>query len=505
MTDLIDIWYSPAVPEPAEALARRLLAIGLSANLRPHRNAQTHPETSAQCIVVTLTPSEVSGTWIDTQWLRNIYAPAVASGVPVLPVRAADCVIPETLSHLSFADFTNRDRENEEHRLLRAVATAVGADLPERQSPQESPSLAPNIPVRLRHGSSIFPLDAARQAFLERERPAIQSAIHGELGIWMPQATVVADDDLPDRTFAIDVYEVEEGRHHLPHDKIYVGASPADLATFGLNGQPQLDEMTGHAFAWVDNIHRESLLRTRALVLDEPEWIGRCLAAVLYRRAGSFLDDQLVAAMLAQLATQHPLLVETTVPDVVSLQQLTEILRRLIFEGVSIGNLRRILLAISDHGRYENAPMVLADYVRSHLKTQITQTYLYDAGYLVVVLLHPEIEGEIEQALVVAQNGTWLELDECMRQLLVKRLTEMMETVGAGAIPPLILLPTALRAPVRRLIQARFPRLYTIAYEDLEPTVNIQPVGRVERHAFVPRSGVRRQNPLEIPAGSGRP
>ena len=55
--------------------------------------------------------------------------------------------------------------------------------------------------------------------------------------------------------------------------------------------------------------------------------------------------------MVTALKGPYPTLVEETVPKTVSLQTLTEILKRLVEEGVSIRDLKTVLQILCEWGR----------------------------------------------------------------------------------------------------------------------------------------------------------
>ncbi len=120
--------YSSAYRILAQRIAADLGKANVRVNHDPWRGGGGLPAFQSlpnkvdevQAVVVLLTPSESARTWLNDDWVRNVYDPACASGITVLPARGEWCDIPDFLKHLSFADFCNRGYDSELRRLLQA-------------------------------------------------------------------------------------------------------------------------------------------------------------------------------------------------------------------------------------------------------------------------------------------------------------------------------------------------------------------------------------------------
>ncbi|MEM7543977.1 MAG: FHIPEP family type III secretion protein [Pseudomonadota bacterium] len=489
----LDVWFHRSFFDAAADVASVLRAAGADPALRPYARGEVIGAFDADGIIPVFTASDIEATWIDENWLRYVLEVARYADTPVFGVRAGECAIPAALSNLSFADPFRRDPAREYRRLLASMAQVYGADrikVPNIAS--ETPTEPPQTPIRIRYGDGLAHLFcASRLRRFEAETvPLMRDGLFHELGVLVPEVATCRDPGLPPQGFALDIHEVEEFRRTIPEDAVFVNALYRGLEVRGIAARPEVNPATGFAHAWVDARHEERLLAHAFTTWDATGWIVLCTSAMLRNRISAFLGQGEVAAMLDQLRAAFPLLVRSAVPDSVSLGVLTEVLRRLVSEGVAISNLRRILISLGDHARYEKAPMVLTGYVRSDLKHQIRQREASGQPHIVVFLLRPEVEATLVDGLVAEPNGSWLEIGEDGRKALLAAMRVAMDDLGPGRRPPAILTPLEIRAPVRRLIAAQFPNVRVISYNDIPSDTTIQPVGRITWDGFERRAGV---------------
>ena len=116
-------------------------------------------------------------------------------------------------------------------------------------------------------------------------------------------------------------------------------------------------------------------------------------------------------ALLDALERTHPALVREVVPKLISPVLLTDVLRRLVEEGISLRNLRDILGALAEWAPQERDPVALTEHVRVALRRAITYKHAGDAGVLAAYLLDPMIEDAIRDAIQKTATGSYLALE----------------------------------------------------------------------------------------------
>lgn len=487
MTGLVqlDIWYHPSAFHLARPVADMIRAAGAKPRMRTGR------PVLADCdgVIVLLSTSPTSKCWLDAQWIENVLAQAVENEIPFLPIRIEDCDVPATLSDLSYADYIGRNRKSEEQRVLITLAETFGADrisVPPLAS--DIPTSPPRHAIRLRFGAALERLMGRR--FSQEQLSMMQEGLWHELGVPFPDIHLEQDATLPPMAFAVDLFDVEEVVEQIPDRKVFVSADPGDLLAAGYPCQPATNPANGHLYGWVQEAHAETLAAKGLTTWDAAGWIVLRLSALLRYRASTFLDQTTVAALLDAIRPDFPRLVGNTVPGALSLADLTDVLRRLVFEAVPIRNVRRVLIETAQIAAYEDRPDILAEYLRAAMKDQLTHIFSRGQGHVAVILLDPALEDLLRDGMAFGETSSWIALEASQLAPILDGLSEVLANLPAGVQAPLILTPLEIRAAVRRLIAPSFPTIHTIAYPDLEPSVNIQPIGRIGPNGVEMRGGV---------------
>lgn len=208
------------------------------------------------------------------------------------------------------------------------------------------------------------------------------------------------------------------------------------------------------------------------------EMLLRQLAKTLVKHASEFIGIQEVRHMLTLVEGEFADLVREVVPKMMSIQKLTDIVKRLVEEEVSIKDFRLILQILANSQPEGKDPVTLTEMIRIGLKRHIT--YKYSRGnQLAVVTLDPEIEDEISKS--IHKNGT-----ECYLAMEPRRMELMMEafknTFDTQAIDPatcVILTNLEIRRYLKKMLESVFPNLPVLSYQELDPQVSLKSLGQV--------------------------
>lgn len=199
------------------------------------------------------------------------------------------------------------------------------------------------------------------------------------------------------------------------------------------------------------------------------------LQVAIGKRASDLVGIQEVQGMLDQLERAYPALVRNVTPKPVSLGLLTDILRRLVEEGVSIRPMREILESLATYAPQEKDPVQLTELVRASLRRQITHKHARD-GVLPVVMLDPAIEDAIRESIQHTNTGSFLAMQPDIAKEVIATI---QRTCAARPDAPLLLTQADVRRFLRRLIEVDLPDAVVLSYQELAPEVTVQPVGRV--------------------------
>ncbi|HEY8040371.1 MAG TPA: flagellar biosynthesis protein FlhA [Polyangiaceae bacterium] len=291
------------------------------------------------------------------------------------------------------------------------------------------------VPWSLEVSADLEALLDAEPAGLRAAAIGLREQIFAELGVPLPAPRVRARADLGQRTVVLSLHEVPAKILALPGEH--------DLGSDG-------------PVAWV---------RQRALEL-------------LRARSADFLGLAEVQRLLDELEQFAPATVRNVVPKPVSLVLLTDVLRRLVEERVSVRDLRAILESLSTVATTEKDPLNLAEYVRSQMRRAITFRLTAGLGQLDVVLLDALVEDTVRRAITRTAAGAFLTLPPQAARDVLASMRRALATASGGDGPAVILTQPDIRRFVRKLIEPEMPDVWVVSFAELLPEVALKPVAR---------------------------
>ncbi|MFO0692248.1 MAG: flagellar biosynthesis protein FlhA [Polyangiales bacterium] len=196
----------------------------------------------------------------------------------------------------------------------------------------------------------------------------------------------------------------------------------------------------------------------------------------LARRAPELFGLQEAQGLVDRLERAYPALVRHVVPKPLALPALTDVLRRLLEEGVSIRPLREILESLAHHAPLEKDPVELTELVRSSLRRALTHRHAR-GGTLPVFLLDPAIEETVRDAIQRTATGSYLALAPDLARDLLDAARRTLAAHPQRA--PIVLTQPDVRRYVFRLLEHEVPGLVVLSYAELVPDVVVTPVDRI--------------------------
>jgi type III secretion protein V len=199
---------------------------------------------------------------------------------------------------------------------------------------------------------------------------------------------------------------------------------------------------------------------------------------LLRARAADFLGLAEVQRLLDELEQFAAATVRNVVPRPISVVLLTDVLRRLVDEGVSVRDLRAILEALSAIGATEKDALNLAEHVRSQMRRTITFRLTAGLGQLDVVLLDPILEDTVRRAITRTAAGSFLTLPPQAARDVLSSVKRAIDSVPPREEPLVILTQPDVRRFVRKLIESDMPNVAVVSFAELLPEVSLKPAAR---------------------------
>ncbi len=252
--------------------------------------------------------------------------------------------------------------------------------------------------------------------------------------------------------------------------------SVARLEELGFNAIEDGVEGSRKRRVWVELDRPEALAEAGVLVEPWERVFAADVRTELMRNCQMFIGVQEMYRFNYWAEKRIPVFARELVKQVTT-TRMAEIMQRLAREGVSLRNVRLILETMLEWVPKETDPDVVTDYVRLALKRQLCHEAARD-GLIEVVLLAPELEETLRNAIRQTSQGSYLDLDPEVEQTVLDRLGELVGTGGTRM--PVLVTAADIRRSVRKLIEEEFFALPVYAFSELTQHSRVHPVGMVE-------------------------
>ncbi len=333
---------------------------------------------------------------------------------------------------------------------------------------QTSEELTPYVDLQTETGKKFF-----------EQLVSIRNGLYYELGVIFPAVQIKGNTPGEPGSYTIWANEVPVVSGQVRVDAVLVSDSAESISVYGFKGETTTNPATGKPAAWVSRDQAERAKAVGYQVWDTQDVLLLHLAHFLKKNAKEFIGIQEVQRMVAAVKQHYPTLVEETVPKPVSLQTLTEILRRLVDEQVSIRDLKTILQTLCEWSRTEHEALNLTEHVRAGLKAKICYQISQGRPLLFIYRLDPEFEEMFRNSIRQSASGAYLAMDPAMSRQVMEAARAQIGDLPPGAQTPVIVTDGEIRRFVKRLLDYSIPDVTVLSYDQLTPQINLQPLGTI--------------------------
>lgn len=302
--------------------------------------------------------------------------------------------------------------------------------------------------------------------------------IYFRLGVSLPPIEVRRGEGLPDNHYRIFVAEIPSADGEVLPNHLLIFDDARNLELYDIPFVEKDELVPRMKAVWVERKHEAQLKSASIRYRTELEAITYHAEFVFAKYVGQFIGIQEVRQVLTRLESKYPDLVKE-VQRIVPIQMMTELLKRLVQEFVSIRDLRAILSAMIEWGAKEKDPVVLVEHIRIALSRQISHQYAARNNVLSGILLDGEIEETVRNAIRQTSAGSYLSLSPDISKRIVQRVRDKALPVLANGSPVSLITAMDVRRYIRRMIESELPELPVLSYQELANDITLQPVARV--------------------------
>lgn len=352
--------------------------------------------------------------------------------------------------------------------LLRQQAVATETQAAPQIKPPQPQDFTSHVrvdPVELELGFALVPMAMEQEGGKLLQRITnLRRKLAEDLGLLVPPIRVRDNLLLPPNRYVLKVRgaKVAEADNY-PHKLLAVGAFNLPP----LDGIATTDPAFGLPAFWIDPDKKREAERLGYTVVDAETALITHLSEVIKAHAHEIMSRQEVQALLDQVRSTHPAVVEEVTPQLLSRSEIHQVLCNLLKEGVPIKDMVAILEALADAARLRKDPDFLTERVRRRLARLICQPFLTPQNTLTAIALDPEMEQRLSQMVQETDVGLMLVPDPNLWQPLLHQIAQAAEQIAVEGNQPVVVCSGGLRLPFRRLLARFLPSIPVLSYEEV--------------------------------------
>jgi flagellar biosynthesis protein FlhA len=326
-------------------------------------------------------------------------------------------------------------------------------------------------------------LDGNRGGSLVTRIRGIRKKLTQELGFLVPAVHIRDNLELRPDAYRIRINGVVAGRGEVrPSRELAINPGTVQGE---LEGIPAKDPAFGLPAVWIESSQRDYARSLGYTVVDSSTAIATHLNKLLQDQAFQLMGHDEAQQLLDKVSATSPKLVEDLVPKKLQLGTLVQVLQALLQEGVSIRDMKTVLIALSAiAGKTQDAEELTAA-ARVALGRMIVQKIIDHGEDLPVMTLTPELEQVLHGIIKRGQGGS-VPIEPEMAEGLLKSINSATEEQLALDRPAVLVTSPLLRAWLARVLRSRIPSLSVLSYAELPEDTGIRVVRSI---SIQPREG----------------
>ena len=442
--------------------------------------------STATGIIVTRAASEGDfGSELSTQLSRQPNAVLVASIMTF--VFGIFGLVPWLMLPLSiglFLFYRIRRRAMDEEKKPGQLPGAPGQ--PAIGHPKPAETVVPLLsydPMELEIGFGLIPLVDVNQGgdLLERITLIRRHAAR-DLGIVVPPIRVRDNLQLRPNAYVVKIYGLEAATADVMVSRLL--AMNPGTATAPIDGIATSEPAFGLPALWIPENARAEAEMAGYTVIDPTSVIATHLTEIIKGHAPELLGRQETSALLDNVKTHYPVVVEELVPTLLTVGEIQRVLQNLLRERIPIRNLVLILETLADAARVSKDIDYLTERVRGALARHISAEYAED-GLLSVITVDPRLEALLAEAVRRGEDAYAL-LDPNTVTKIYASLTKQMQIAQASGLAPIVLASPSVRLALKRLTERAAPQLVVLSYSEVAPGLRVESIGQISSVDEVP-------------------
>ena len=235
-------------------------------------------------------------------------------------------------------------------------------------------------------------------------------------------------------------------------------------------------QMNHKSFVIIQSRNSNTLSEGKTKNILLPEFIGMLAEHVMNKHLPSFFGIQELHEIIERLQKIYPALIKEVIPRIISYSKLTELLKHLLIEKVSISNIGVILESVALHGQNEELG-TLIEIVRASLKRQICSSIKGDLSVMDVLIIDKSIGNHLNSN--ETGNGRLTIPAATSLRMIIDNIRQGIEKYWKSEQCPVLITDAIYRKCLKQLITQELPFVHVLSFNEIDPNIKIMPVGKI--------------------------
>ncbi|MBJ6122267.1 flagellar biosynthesis protein FlhA [Sphingomonas mollis] len=334
--------------------------------------------------------------------------------------------------------------------------------------------------VNLDIGYGLVPLvDERRGAPLMGRITGVRRQLSKELGFVVPQCRVRDDINLAPYTYRIMVNGVCVGEDQVSPDEML--ALDTGQAFGALRGKQTKDPTFGLEAIWIASGDADAATGAGYLVVDPGTVMATHLNHALGVNAADLLGPDEVQSLLDGLKDRAGQLVASLCPQPLPLTALTQVLKGLLAEQVSLKEFRRLASAIAVAAQRTQDPEDLMEAIRPTIGPLVIQKLCGVREPLRVMTLEGQLEALLGQAMRADTSRRHV-IEPDLGRRIVDALQNAAQPLIAEGKPFALVVQPSIRIAVRKLVRTCLPDTPVLSFFEVPEDKAVEVVAVIGAH-----------------------
>ena len=313
---------------------------------------------------------------------------------------------------------------------------------------------------------------------------SVRKELSSSLGFVIPQVRISDDINLPQ-----NAYRIKVGQTIVGEDTIYLDrklALPAPTSKIKFDGIDVKDPAFGMDSTWIRPDQQVEAETDDYVIVDPDAIIATHLSQIIKNFAHELIGQDDVQALLDNLETTSPNLVNSLIPKLVALPTLTTVLRRLLMDKIPISDLKKILEALPELVNRGLSTEEMAEALRPDLVELLIQQIVPINNPLPVVIF----DTTMEEILIAAGNQSdseTLMLETTMAEQLVRQVSGALEKLTSEGRQGIVVTAAVLRKKLMNFMKIHIPDIIVLGINELPYTRKLDVAATIGEDTEAPK------------------